>query len=147
MTLRLSDSSAISGTELRRLTDALTEELGKIDPPTVSFRCLTVHPEAIFLRAHPTQALYPLRARMYQAAIDAIGFNGSAGDMPAPSQFNPHVSIAYVNTDGQAQPIADALQAVTTATVTATFRKASLLEFHRDRHMYEWTSTTPIAIG
>jgi 2'-5' RNA ligase len=84
---------------------------------------------------------------MYRAVIDAIGFNSSAGDMPAPSQFNPHVSIAYVNADDQTQPIADALQAVRTATVTATFRKASLLEFHRDHQMYEWTSATPIAIG
>ena len=53
-------------TELRRLTDALTRELGKIDPPTVSFRSLTVHPEAIYLKAHPAEALYPLLARMYR---------------------------------------------------------------------------------
>ena len=67
--------------------------------------------------------------------------------MPSLRQFNSHVSIAYANADGQAQPIAEALQAVTTATVTATFSKASLLEFHRDHRMYEWTSATPIAIG
>jgi 2'-5' RNA ligase len=84
---------------------------------------------------------------MHRAVIDAVGRNSSAGDMPALREFNPHVSIAYVNADGQAQPIADTLQAVTTTTVTATFRKASLLEFHRDHRMYEWTSTTPIAIG
>ena len=137
----------ISGTELRSLTEALTQELGKIDPPTVSFRSLTVHPEAIFLKAHPADALYPLRARMHRAVIDAIGTTSSAGDMPAPEQFNPHASIAYVNTDGQAQPIAEALQTLRTTTVIATFGKASLLEFHRDHRMYEWTSATPIAIG
>ena len=67
--------------------------------------------------------------------------------MPAPGQFNPRVSIVYVNADGQTQPIAQALQTATTTTVTATFRKASLLEFHRDHRMYEWTSGTPIEIG
>jgi hypothetical protein len=67
--------------------------------------------------------------------------------MPSPSEFVPHVSIAYVNADGQAQPIAEALQAMTAMTVTATLRKAALLEFHRDHRMYEWTSATPIAIG
>jgi hypothetical protein len=51
----------ISGAELRRLTEALTQELRKIDPATVSFRYLTVHPEAIFLKAHPADALYLLR--------------------------------------------------------------------------------------
>jgi 2'-5' RNA ligase len=73
----------------------------------------------------------------------------AAGNLPvfAPREFNPHVSIAYVNADGQAQPIADALQAVTTRPVIATFRKASLLELHGDHRMYEWTSATPIVIG
>jgi 2'-5' RNA ligase len=84
---------------------------------------------------------------MGRAVVSAIGANGSASDMPAPRAFNPHVSIAYVNADGQAQPIAEALQAVTATTVTATFRKASLLEFHRDHRMYEWTSATPVSIG
>ena len=145
---RESDSPTRSAAaELHRLTDALTQELSKIDPPTVSFRSLTVDPEAIYLKAHPADALYPLRARMYRAVIDAIGANDSASDMPAPREFNPHASIAYVCADGQAQPIAEALQAVTTTTVTATFRKASLLEFHRDHRMYEWTSAEPIAIG
>ncbi len=134
-------------TELHRLTEALTQELSKIDAPTVSFRYLTVDPEAIYLKAHPAEALYPLQAGMYRAVVDAIGANSSAVDMPSPSEFVPHVSIAYVNADGQAQPIAEALQAVTAMTVTATFRKAALLEFHRDHRMYEWTSATPIAIG
>jgi hypothetical protein len=54
---------------------------------------------------------------------------------------------AYVSADGETQPIAEALQTAVTAPVTATFRKASLLEFHRDHRMYEWTSATPITIG
>jgi 2'-5' RNA ligase len=137
----------INSAQLRRVTEALTQELSKIDPPTVSFRYLTVHPEAIFLKAHPADALYPLRARLYRAVVDAIGINNSAGDMPVLKEFIPHISIAYVNADGQARPIAEALQAVTTTTVHATFCKASLLEFHRDHRMYEWTSATPIAIG
>ena len=136
-----------AATELHGLTDALTRELGRIEPPTVSFRYLTVHPEAIYLKAHPAEALYPLRARMYRAVVSAIGANSSAEDMPTPTQFVPHVSIAYVNADGQAQPVVRTLQAVRTTTVTATFRKASLLEFHRDHRMYEWTSATPITIG
>jgi hypothetical protein len=62
-------------------------------------------------------------------------------------EFVPHVSIAYVSADGEAQPIAQALQTAVTAPVSATFRKAALLEYHRDHRMYEWTSDTPIPIG
>jgi 2'-5' RNA ligase len=71
----------------------------------VSFRDVTVHPEAIYLKAQPAEALYPLRARMCRAVIDAIGLNDSAGDMPAPREFVPHVSIAYVNANGKAEPM------------------------------------------
>jgi 2'-5' RNA ligase len=137
----------INTAELHSLADALTQELSSIDPPTVAFRYLTVHPEAIYLKAHPAEALYPLRTRMYRAVASVLGANNSTENMPGPRQFVPHVSIAYVSADGETQPIAEALKTAVTAPVTATFRKASLLEFHRDHGMYEWTSAMPIAIG
>jgi 2'-5' RNA ligase len=84
---------------------------------------------------------------MYRAVVSVLGASNSTENMPSPRQFVPHVSIAYISADGETQPIAEALQTVVTAPVTATFRKASLLEFHRDHGMYEWTSATPIAIG
>lgn len=133
--------------ELHNLVDALNRELSRIPAPTVSFHNLTVHPEALYLKARPAEALYPLRARMHWAVASVLGPQSSAESMPSPTQFVPHVSIAYVSADGEAKPIAEALQSVTAAPVTATFGKASLLEFHRDRRMYEWTSATPITIG
>jgi len=101
----------ISAAELHSLTDALTQELGRIDPPTVSFRYLTVHPEAIFLKAHPADVQYPLRARMHRAVASVLGANSTTEDMPAPRQFVPHVSIAYVSADGETQPIAQRCKA------------------------------------
>jgi hypothetical protein len=74
----------ISAAELDNLADELTRELSLIDPPTVSFRSLTVHPEAIYLKAHPADALYRLRARMYQAVVSVLGANSTTEDMPAP---------------------------------------------------------------
>jgi len=49
--------------------------------------------------------------------------------------------------DGEAEPIAATLDSLDTRPVKVTFAKADLLEFHRDRRMYEWTSATPIPIG
>jgi hypothetical protein len=57
------------------------------------------------------------------------------------------VSIAYVNSDGPAQPIISAISNASVEPVTATFRVASVLTFHRDHHMYEWTSAVPVSIG
>ncbi len=54
---------------------------------------------------------------------------------------------AYVNADGPAQPICQALSRVQPQAVTTTFGSACLLVFHRDHRMYEWTRAAPIPIG
>lgn len=66
---------------------------------------------------------------------------------PSPEQFTPHVSTAYVNSESPVDPLAAALTGVHSTAVTATFGKASLLVFHRDHCMYQWTDATPIPIG
>jgi 2'-5' RNA ligase len=133
--------------ELVALGNALTTELGTIKPPAVEFHSLTVRPEAIYLKAHPADALYPLRQRMHDAVAAVLGPTRFPEAEPERSKFNPHVSIGYVNQDQEAEPIAEALRSLTPRTISITFAKANLLEFHRDHHMYEWTSSMPIAIG
>ena len=137
----------IGAAELVALDQALTAELGTIDPPTVEFRYLTVDPEAIYLKAHPAETLYPLRSKMHAAVSSVLGPEQFTEPAPDRATFLPHVSIGYTNRDDEAEPIAAALDSLTTRPVKVTFTKADLLEFHRDRRMYEWTSTTPIPIG
>lgn len=61
--------------------------------------------------------------------------------------FRPHVSLAYVNADGPAEPIRAALHAALTATPTATIRDVPVLVFHRDNRMYEWTQVVSLPVG
>jgi hypothetical protein len=84
---------------------------------------------------------------MHRAVACVLGPDRLTEPLPSPEEFNPHVSIAYVSVDGEAEPIAQALRTAAIESVTATFAKAWLLVFHRDTRMYEWTSATPIAIG
>jgi 2'-5' RNA ligase len=136
----------IAAGEFHDVAHALARELSAIDPPAARFHYLTVHPEAVYLKAHPASALYPLRAGMHRAAAHVLGLD-RVEPLPTPEEFNPHVSIAYVSADGEADPVAQALKTAAAEPVTATFAKASLLVFHRDTRMYEWTSANPIAIG
>jgi hypothetical protein len=101
----------------------------------------------VILKAEPPQPLYRLRMAVYDAITSVLGPDKFSEPRPGPSQFNPHVSAAYVNSDGPAEPIAEAIANLDPQPVTATFAKISLLEFHRDRRMYEWTRATPLAIG
>jgi 2'-5' RNA ligase len=136
----------IGAAELVALDDALSRELATIEPPAVEFRYLTVHPEAIYLKAHPAALLYPLRLKMHDAVLSLLGPERFTEPAPDRGAFLPHISIAYVNRDGEPEPIAEALR-VAARSVETTFTKADLLEFHRDNRMYEWTHTNPIKIG
>lgn len=106
-----------------------------------------MHPEAVYLKAHPAAVLYPLRLKMHEAALSALGPERFTEPTPDRTRFLPHASIGYINRDGDTDPIAAALSKLTTRAVDTTFTKADLLEFHRDNRMYEWNSATPIPIG
>ena len=129
------------------LDHALTAGLAAIDPPTVEFERLTVHPEAIYLKAHPADALYPLRLKMHDAVSSVLGTERFTEPVPGRTELLPHVSIGYINRDSKTEPIAAALQSLTAKSVKVTFIKADLVEFHRDHQMYQWISDTPIPIG
>jgi 2'-5' RNA ligase len=137
----------ISADELAAVHQALAARLAGIEQPAVRFRYLTVHPEAIYLKAHPAAVLYPLRLKMHEAVLSALGSERFTEPTPDRTQFLPRISIGYTNRDGDAEPIAAALSKLSTRAVDATFTKADLLEFHRDNRMYEWNSATPIPIG
>lgn len=136
----------ISNDEFDALSDALTAKLATIEPTTVEFRHLTIQAEAVYLKAHPADALRTLRSKMHDAVVSVLGPR-RAESAPDPAKFLPHVSIGYINRDGSPEPIAVALRTTVIRRVKVTFVKADLLEYHRDHHMYEWTSATPIPIG
>ena len=137
----------ITADELGHLDQALTASLAAVEPPTVEFSALTIQREAVYLKAHPAVALTPLRRAIHDTVLSVLGperFTETLADM---AKWLPHVSIGYINHDGDPQPIAAVLDGLTTRTVAVTFTKADLLEFHRDNRMYEWTSANPITIG
>jgi 2'-5' RNA ligase len=137
----------ISPADLAAVTPAIQERLRDLEPPAATFQRATIRPEAVLLKAEPSQPLYQLRLALYDAIASVLGPDKFTEPRPGPQQFTPHVSAAYVSGDGPAEPIAQAIRHLDPEPVTATFGTVSLLEFHRDRRMYEWTHATPIPIG
>ena len=111
------------------------------------FHRRTIRPEAVVIKAEPAEPLYHLRLTMHDTIASVLGPDKFSEPRPGPRRYTPHVSAAYVNDDGPAQPIADAIDSIHPQPVTVTFAKASLLVFHRDHCMYEWTQATPLPIG
>jgi 2'-5' RNA ligase len=137
----------ISTADLAEVTERIAQRLHDVTPPTVTFHQRTIRPEAIIVKAHPTEPIYQLRLAVYEAIAAALGTGRFREPLPDPDQYQPHVSAAYVNHNGPAEPIIVALSETSPQPVTATFRTVPILTFHRDHRMYEWTDARPIPIG
>ena len=137
----------ISTVDLTAVTDCLRKRLRSMKPPMATFYLPTIRPEAVILKAEPPEPLYQLRLAMYEAIASALGPDKFSDTRPGANQFTPHVSAAYVNSDGPLQAIADVVHSTHPQPVTVTLDTASLLVFHRDHRMYEWTQTAPLPIG
>jgi len=137
----------ISPADLEAVTAAVQERLRALEPPAAAFHRATVQPEAVLLKAEPPRTLYQLRIAVYDAIASILDPGKFSEHRPEPRQFTLHVSAAYVTSDGPAEPVAEAIAGLDPKPVTATFHAISLLEFHRDRRMYEWTHATPLPIG
>jgi 2'-5' RNA ligase len=106
-----------------------------------------VRPEAVYLPASPGEPLRALRAAVKAGITEALGPERLHHAPEHPRGYRPHVSIAYSNRRQPPRPIVEALSRVQPAPVTAVISEVSLLEFHRDRRMYEWVSAEPLPIG
>lgn len=137
----------IGAADLAAVTAAIRGRLLDLEPPAATFHRATIRWEAVLVKADPPQSLYQLRLALHDAISSVLGPGKFGEPRPGPRQFTPHVSAAYVNGDGPAEPIAQAISGLDPEPVTATFGAVSLLEFHRDHRTYEWASATPLPIG
>jgi 2'-5' RNA ligase len=144
---RIGWADEVSPAELEAVAERIADRLRDAPRPVVTLHQPTVWDEAVVLKVLPAEPIYALRLAVYQAIADVLGPRALPVAPPAPERFVPHVSVAYVNGDGPAQPVFDALGRVHPPPVTVTFRVAPILAFHRDHQMYEWTSAVPVPIG
>lgn len=139
----------ISDTEINTVTAAISVHLANIERPTVTLGRPTVQTEAIYIPARPADAIDGIRKATHDAIMEVLGPERSPDvDIATALQtYRPHMSIAYVNTSGSALPYIEALRSTSHEPVTLTIRKVSVLTFHRDNRMYEWTNAVPVVIG
>ena len=137
----------ISPADLALVTERIGERLRGLQPPTVTFHRPTIRPTAVYFKADPGKPIYELRLAVHQAIASAVGPDQFDEPPPAPGKFSPHVSIAYADNGGPVEPVIEATGRTTAQAVSATFRTASIVVFHRDRRRPEWADATPLPIG
>jgi 2'-5' RNA ligase len=115
------------------IVDAARDHCAALAPFTIILGPARLDPEALMLPVHPAEPITRLRA----AIADIRGPDNVPEDADS---FRPHVSLAYSNAAGPAEPI---IQRLTTQSVTAagiTVHRPALIDLHRDHRAYEWTN-------
>ncbi|GAA1600442.1 hypothetical protein GCM10009789_63380 [Kribbella sancticallisti] len=125
----------ISAEDLASVVKTTRAALREVEPFTLIFSRPLIRPEALVLVPEDVQPLNDLRDIVRSAVGKALG--QGVIDLGT-TDFQPHVSFAYVNAD---QPAAEALTALEGVESTATsfhVDEVPLIEMHRDNRMYEW---------
>jgi 2'-5' RNA ligase len=137
----------ISSQDIRMAASALRNQLHTFTPPLARFAQPIIVTEAIYIPAEPACTLRNLREITYKTIKSTLAPTQFHEPEQAVQTYKPHVSIAYVNASAPVRPIIAALEQVNASPVTTQIKTASILTFHRDNRMYEWTSAVPVPIG
>ncbi|ROT32464.1 2'-5' RNA ligase family protein [Micromonospora sp. HM5-17] len=137
----------LAAESIDRLVGVVADRLAEVPAPVVTFHRPTVRGEAVYLLADPAEPVAAVRSAVRAAIAEALGEERVEQAAEGPAGFRPHVSIAYSNREQPGAPIAEALEKVMTEPVTVVLDQIELLEYHRDRRMYEWTEARPLRIG
>ncbi len=103
-----------------------------------------VRSEAVAFRPVPAEPVCQLRDAVWAAIMSVRGVVPEAPEHA--HGFEPHVSIAYSNTDAPSEPVADAIERVASEAAVVTVRAAQLIVLDRDERVYRWTTFGDVAL-
>jgi hypothetical protein len=126
--------------EIARIIEAARKRLAAQRPVSLTAGPAFADPEAIMLELPSASRLYPVRDNIRAALAEVRG----AVNVPETEQWNPHISIAYSNSDGTAAPYIEALGSITLPPADLTVHAVHLIELSRDTRLYQWTTKAEI---
>lgn len=103
-----------------------------------------VDPESIQIAVDPVEPVRQIRTAIRAAIADVWG----SDRVPEPAEpYNPHLSLAYTNTEGPATPLIEALTSAPTLTANAEIDSCQLIILNRDEGMYVWEPYATVKLG
>ncbi|MGB6162478.1 MAG: 2'-5' RNA ligase family protein [Pseudonocardiaceae bacterium] len=134
----------ITKADAHTIAEAVRPLLADIPAPTLVFHRPTLRSEAIALTPRPADAIRLIRARIR----DAIGHVWNPNNIPETADgYEPHLSLAYVNTPISAATLRKALDTISPEPTNATLTTASLITLERTGHLYHWTPFAVLYLG
>jgi 2'-5' RNA ligase len=132
----------VSEPEISDIIQAARERVSVLPPVSLGIGPALVDPEAVMLEVRPADALQSVRAGIRAAIANVLG----AGEVPDSEHWNPHISLAYSNSNGPAAPFTEAVSAVTNSAINLTVSTVSLITLSRDTHLYQWVTNAAIPL-
>lgn len=139
----------LSDEQLRTVTSAVRAEIAKLTAFNITFGRPVVFGEAIAIRPQPIDRLQQLWTAIRCGIANAMGATAIPTSPEQTHGFRPHISIAYSNTDTDAELYTKALDTIQPAPALATVTQVSLIRQERrlaPEWIYRWTTqdTAPL---
>lgn len=134
-------TDVVGRADVDAITAAAQQRCAELAPFTITLGPAQVDTEAVKLPVRPVEPMIELRAAIRAAIADVWDTNR----VPESAEgFQPHVSLAYSNAAGPAEPIAERLAASAQPAADVTVRRASLIDLNRDHRAYEWSDIAAV---
>lgn len=130
--------------QVEALLRAARSRLGELQPVKARFHQPVIRPEAIALPPDPVVPVQDIRHTVRAAIGDVFGADSL---LDSADGYQPHISLAYVNTEQPAAETLAAINRVTADPADLTINAVSLIEMHRDHRMYEWRTIEAVPLG
>ncbi|MDX3455566.1 2'-5' RNA ligase family protein [Streptomyces sp. ME02-8801-2C] len=128
--------------DVQAIADLARDRLAVLPAFDLRIGPAVLDPEAVLLHVNPDGPVRSVR----DAIRDAIG--EVLGDVPEKAEgFTPHVSVAYSNSEGPAEPIARALAGLDITPAGSRVSAVELIVINRDNKMYEWETFASVPLG
>ncbi|MGY0230214.1 2'-5' RNA ligase family protein [Longispora urticae] len=138
----------LTAEEMTSITAAVREQLGSVPPAVVHTEPEVLATDSVYIPVGPVGSLAAIRDAV-RAGVFSVIDESRLYALPGQEsgEFEPHVSVAYVNADGPAQPYKDRLAALSVPPVELTITHASMLALTKDDHKWSWTNEVRLPLG
>ncbi|MFB9895037.1 2'-5' RNA ligase family protein [Planobispora takensis] len=133
----------VSTDDVDAIAAAVTSRLKAMEPVELTFTRPVTDPEALQFHVQPAKGIREVRRAVRAGIAEVWG----ADRVPDPEIWTPHVSIAYSNSDGPAEPYAKALDSVEAEPVTVRVSQIQLIVIDRDERLYRWDTHMGVPLG
>jgi 2'-5' RNA ligase len=134
----------VTTADVNAIVDRTRRHCADIEPFTVTVGPALIEPETVKMLAQPAEPIINVRRALRRAVADIWGHDHVPETMDG---FRPHISLAYSNSAGPAEPVQTVLAATEPASEDVTITSVSLINLNRDQKRYEWTTVATVHLG